>query len=180
LDAILSHDYYFYHPFAVTIKIIDDSLEISKEKVFSPEKVVCIITKKIPGQKKPKSSGRKKFIYYIETDIQGNEVVNEYHINGKMASLKSELDKLSFYLADISDNAIVNVGYYQLSKGKELVCTKQDQVLNRIKPICFSASKKAREYKKNFETIQDYYKMRISLQKKIHDYKNEVRSDPSI
>lgn len=180
LDEILNHDHYFYHPFAGKLRVYDESIDMVLEKELSPEKIICVITKDLPGKHGKKRSGRKKFIYYEGPGSNGSLEISVYQVNGSMAVLKNKLDSLNFYLATVSDNAVVNVGYFQLSKGRTLVCIKSIPQLDNLETIRFSESRKAKDYLQDFEKVQSYYKMRMSLQKMILDYKNQISTDPSI
>lgn len=173
LDNILNAHSYFYNPFTPKLRVFDEASEFPVEKAINPAKTICIATKKLPGLKKPRKSGRKKFIYYLDTDLRGNEVVNIYHINESMDNLKMEIDKLNSYLAIISDNILVNVGYYTLSNSKELSCILDFDELKDVKTVWFSESKKAKDNFERFQTVQKFYEMRIWLQKAVLNYKNE-------
>jgi len=172
LEAILDHDKAFYHPPVCQLNVIDISINERRKIEISPEKVVCIITKKIPGNKtaKTKTSGRKKFIYLKEIDSAGKEVIGIYSIHENLENLKNKIDPLKYFLATISESALVNVGWFKLLVNKELKSALTFKVIKGLPPIKFLKGNTTKLLIENFELMQKNFNYRISLHKKAVDY----------
>lgn len=171
LEAIINHDYYFYHPLSVQWRVFDIALGSYVKKEINPEHFVCVKTKKIPDPKGGlRSSGRKKYLFLREYDFKGNETIGEYELNEELRDIKKKLDPFQDYLAFVSDSVLVNASFFILGKGRQVTCIADSHTFPILDSIKFSAGTKGKENIEMFEAIQKRYKSRRLLQKRILDY----------
>jgi hypothetical protein len=151
LEAILEKE--FHNPKPTELKVINLIDENETVEVNANE-IICII---------PETKGRRKIIY-----LKQNEIIKKYFFNNNnvnFSTLCKQIDPLNRYLLKASKSAIVNVGYYDLSKNKLLQLNIKSKELNSVKPIKTSASN-------DFLKIKHGIEYRISLQKRVLGYKS--------
>lgn len=165
LETILKNHHQLYKTDPKKIRVRDEKMNSFRHVTFSTPYIICITTKD--------GSGEKKYIYIREINLKGDEIIGIYSINGNLENLRMLFDPLSHYLAPVSDGALVNVSYYDLTSNKVLKPLFEIKESMELPPFKFSASQAAKEYLRIFQVVQESYQHRISFEKSILDWKNQ-------
>ena len=151
LEAILEKE--FHNPKPTQLKVINLIDENETVEVNANE-IICIV---------PETKGRRKIIY-----LKQNEIIKKYFYNNNnenFTTLCKLIDPLNRHLLKVSKSAIVNVGYYDLSKNNFLLLNAKQKEFNAVKKIKISASN-------DFLKIKHGIEYRNSLQKRVLGYKS--------
>jgi hypothetical protein len=177
LDAIEEYNNSILYPSKVKLKVHDFHMNIPREKDFSPNAVICIITKElqVAKERSKKKSGEKKFIYVKEVDLQGKDTIGIYSIYSNLKTLVNDIDPLNHYLTIVRDDTALNVQFFNISKEGVLLLNFEADGLNELKTIKFSGSKASKVYLKNFEMVQNAYLNRISFGKALLGYRKSEK-----
>lgn len=163
LQEILEPFKHFFEPASKKISVVDLEWGENRKVVINPKDVICVFSN---------GNGRKKTIYTFQNAASGVKEIKKYSKQQKLEDFLHEIDPLSYWLAMISKDSLINVEYFSNSFNRVLKTNIDDRITKEWPVFKFSDSKKAKEYFQNFSRIQLHNANLTSLQKKAFDYKN--------
>jgi len=168
LEAILDHDPVYQLVPPTEINLYDFQFELQRKVKLLPKDIICILSEE---------GSRKKTIYTLEENLDGNRELNRYSFNkaGDLETWARFFDKLAHRLIKVSKSAIANVAFYQLANDHCLHLRMKLPKLPHIETIRISEKKSVYEtFKKDFIKVQGAYRNHILLQKKVLGYINLI------
>jgi len=168
LEAILDHDPVYQLVPPTEINLYDFQFELQRKVKLLPKDIICILSE---------DGSRKKTIYALEENLDGNRELNRYSFNkaGDLETWARFFDKLAHRLIKVSKSAIANVAFYQLANDHCLHLRMKLPKLLQVETIKISEKKSVYEtFKKDFIKIQEAYRNHVLLQKKVLGYMNLI------
>jgi hypothetical protein len=160
LEAILDHDPIYQLVSPKEITLYDYRFELPRKITLLPKDIICILSEE---------KGRKKIIYALEENLDGQRELNKYSFNkaGDQEHWARFFDKLAHRLIKVSKSAIANVAFYQLAADNRLHLRFKLPELPRVETIKISDTKSVYDtFKKDFLKVQGAYRNHVLLQKK--------------